>query len=187
MVSRKALSAFLLFLCVATLAAAKYESSFNPDYNLSELRTFDFQKQTRTAGEAFGRLPLAEARIRSALEQALEKKGYERLENGEPDFLVAFNALLQHQRTTTTSSYGLGGWGNEWGTVWDDDRTEDYEEGTLIVDIVDNEGDQDALVWRGRARARVQLYSQHRQEGVKAARKLIDRFVKDVKKQKKQQ
>lgn len=87
-------------------------------------------------------------RIRFAVDRVLLSKGYTMAGSAAPDFLVGYHATVQSKTNVTTVNdrYGPGygaGWGH--GSV----QVYEYDEGLLILDIVDPVGKK--LLWRGSA------------------------------------
>jgi hypothetical protein len=92
--------------------------------------------------------PILEAKVRQAVDRDLSVKGYRRADSGTPDFLVGWHASTQTKADVQTvdAYYGLG-----WGFVVPQTYVREYQQGTLIIDIVD--GATRTLVWRGSAQA----------------------------------
>ena len=136
----------LLFCAVLLLAATVFsmqvESTREPGFDFSKLKTFDFQEIERPPGDVLREDKEADERIRKAIEKHLKKNGFERVTIGEPDFRVAYYASVLDWG-------GTGQWygsSQNWkGTM---DRTiETLAEGTLIIDLVDHASNE--IVWRG--------------------------------------
>lgn len=90
------------------------------------------------------------SRIRSAVERQLAAKGYEKRSSGTPDFLVGYHASLEKKTSVRmlNDHYRYGpGWG--WRYRGPQTYVYDYDEGTLILDIVDPKTRK--LLWRGSA------------------------------------
>jgi len=103
---------------------------------------------------------LVNARIRRAVEQSLAARGYAKTSTGEGDFGIGYHGFIQGKVDVRTIDryYGYGpGWGRYGayypGPVATETYVDQYDEATLIVDIVDNSSRQ--LVWRGSTSARV--------------------------------
>jgi len=96
--------------------------------------------------------PLFEPRIKDAVDQALQSKGWQLAPDGG-DVTVSAVAILKHQKEYSTFYDGLGGgwrW-HGWGTGWATTNVEEVPVGTLIVDLYDTSGK--GLIWRGVARS----------------------------------
>jgi len=93
-------------------------------------------------------------RITMATEHALQKKGMERALTGAPDFLVGWHGAIDSklQYTTVNTYYGYG-WGYWGGMGTTQTYATEYNQGSLIIDIVDAKTNE--LVWRGVAQAEV--------------------------------
>jgi len=130
-------TALLIFVSCSSITV-------NQDYNTQ----FDFSKWKN-----FGFIPIPESagidqinatRLGDAVKKQLEAKGYKLQEPA--DFGVAFQ--FGKQQVTDVQSYGYGyGWGGGyWGPGGGVDVTQ-YEQGTLIIDLVDMKDNK--LEWRG--------------------------------------
>ncbi|MFK0571003.1 DUF4136 domain-containing protein [Endozoicomonas sp.] len=100
---------------------------------------------------------LMDKRVHSAVDGVLESQGFQRIDSEKEavDFLVNYIASQKTRReerqVTTSFGYGFSPWGLGVST---DSRVQEYEEGSLIIDIIDPETKN--VVWRGRSRARIQ-------------------------------
>ena len=146
-----ALAALSLFV-TACGGGAEFSSDWDPGADMSGYRTYTWARRT-DAGRENARVynAVTETRVKSAVNKALEAKGYERVvAAANPDFLVAWHGAIDGRvaYTTVNSYYGYGwGWYGGYGTS--STRAQGWEEGTLVVDIVDTRLNQ--LVWRGTA------------------------------------
>ncbi len=103
---------------------------------------------------------LLDARIRSAVDAQLQKKGFLR-DIGSPDFLVAYHIAIDERLSVTylNELYGYGpGWGNprylrSYGRPGREATVSEYQVGTLILDVV--QAQDRRLIWRGSASAEV--------------------------------
>jgi hypothetical protein len=133
------------FLPLALLAACSSVSTnydYDMSYDFSKLRTYRWADIPSKSDAD----PLVVQRVGAAVESQLKAKGYAQAE-GTPDFLVATYVGRRTRIQVTDWGYGYGPWGGWYGGGGLD--VYEYEEGTLIVDIVDNRTRK--LVWRGTA------------------------------------
>jgi hypothetical protein len=96
--------------------------------------------------------PLYEPRIKDAVDQALQSKGWRLVPDGG-DVMVSAVAILKHQKEYTTFYDGFGGgwrW-HGWGPGWATTDVEEVPVGSLVVDLYDTAGK--GLIWRGVARS----------------------------------
>jgi hypothetical protein len=136
-----------LLAAVAALACStlKVSDDYDPAIDFAKYHTYAWLAEAPTpTGSPRLDSPLLHDRIRKAIDQSLEAKGYQRTEH--PDFLVRFD--LTSQRKLDVSTYNSGfyrGYGY-WVSI-PQTEVREYEEGSLIVDILDEP--QKKVVWRG--------------------------------------
>ncbi|MGU3376040.1 DUF4136 domain-containing protein [Chryseobacterium sp. M5A1_1a] len=87
-------------------------------------------------------------RVLNELSRQLQSKGLQSGEN--PDLIV--NVKANHKKVTdinSSSPYGMWGWGGPfgWGVGMSRTWTSNYNEGALIVDLIDSKTNK--LVWQG--------------------------------------
>jgi len=80
--------------------------------------------------------------VQGAIEKKLTAKGYEQALTGEPDLLIHYHASV-NQRVEVYES------DSRYGYCYGDceARVVDYEQGTLVVDVVDRKTSK--VIWRG--------------------------------------
>jgi hypothetical protein len=127
-------------------------SDYDPSADFAHLRTYGWLQQPSSAPrDPRIHNDLLDSRVHSAVNDELHAKGYtEATEN--PDFRVAYHVVLREKVAATafptSYGYGLGRWPAE-----SDVRVATYEEGTLLLDVVD--GNTNELIWRGAASTRI--------------------------------
>lgn len=145
----------LLMLIVFAAASVGCSSiSVNHDYDreadFPSYKSFAWVPQQTTAvgdaKQAMQTNTLLDKRIRNAVNAELESRGMA-IDTENPDLLIAYHTGIDQKVNVTDWGYSYpryyGGWGG--GNV---DVTT-YDEGTLIVDLIDYKTKQ--LVWRGAA------------------------------------
>ena len=152
--------------------AQEIQTGYQPDSPLSELKTFRFFNQQRTAPDGLADDPVTEEQLRTLLIDNLTSIGLEPASEA-PDFFIAFYAKA-HLRTKF-KALGYSAYGPIAGLT-----PETYEVGTLIVDFVSSDGKQ--AVWRGMATKRLKAENLDR-DLRKICQKLIQQFQRDAKKQ----
>ena len=80
--------------------------------------------------------------VMGAIEKKLAEKGYEQAVSGEPDLLIHYHASVNQKLDVYTVD-------NSYGYCYGDCQPQisDYEEGTLIIDVVDTRTSK--VIWRG--------------------------------------
>ena len=151
----------ILWLIPAVLLAAcsgiQVASDYDPNADFSALHTYAWLSRPQSEpGAADPEAPFVNQRIVAALERELAAKGYEKIEQGQPDFYVGYHVAVEQKMTTqmmdTSYGYPTGpGWYYRPTPYTSRSYTYEYEEGTLAVDIAD--GANKVLVWRGTAQA----------------------------------
>ena len=132
------------------------------DYDLSRdfssLRTYAWQsdKQPET-GDIRVDNSLLDTRFRSAIDDALAKKGFQKKTQGKPDFYVAYtyqiDSKVESSNVTFGFGFGSGGGGAYTGMgVNSGGRVSEYDEGLLVIDLMDVATAD--LLWRGTGTAR---------------------------------
>jgi len=145
----------LLFAGGSTLLTAGCSSfSTSADYDtttdFSKYRTWTWFEGPKPGGALDG---LTEKRIRTSLEAELPARGLTKAGDGA-DLLVTYHVSV-HQKiavTPTTMTYGYG-WGRGYAGVAYGNEVRVYDEGTLLLDLLD--GKTKTLIWRGTARGTV--------------------------------
>jgi hypothetical protein len=137
------LSTILLVGCAPI--STNFDYDVNWDYDL--LKTY--QLLTPPADSAIN--SLSRDRVTNAINSELIARGYTK-DDASPDFLVAYHGGSQDKIEVSDWGYTYAGRGSYYG--YGGRRTAvdvyQYQEGSLIIDIVDTETHK--LIWRGTAR-----------------------------------
>jgi len=133
------------------------QSDFDPSANFTSLHTYAwFAAEQPKSGDVRVDNPLLDTRVRAAVENALNSRGYIE-SDANPDFYLIYHAAVSKEievTTTRTAVYPPGwyGWHHVAPPVWVERQVPyTYDKGTLIVDIVDAKDQK--LVWRGSIQA----------------------------------
>lgn len=151
-------------------------SSYDKDYPLSKLKTYDYKVEERDKADPLATDTLMDQQIKDALEDALRANHYHQASAGAPDFLVSYHVTTKD--VTGGRRAPLRGAPGPRGNI----QVENYVQGTLVVDFIDPETKK--LVWRGVAAGivgRETVDFKVAEEKIKAAgRLLLDQFRKDL-------
>ena len=166
--------AAVLGLAVSGCAGFQVTQDYDPAADFSGYRSW-YWLPPSVSGDPRVDNDLVHARIRRAVESSLSARGFRKTSTGEGDFGVGYHVLIEGKTDVRTidNYYGYGpGWGRYGGRVggvYSETYVDQYEEGTLILDVVDT-GSM-SLAWRGSTSARVQenLDPQARAERVQKA------------------
>ncbi len=176
----------LTVVLVATAATAcassiKVRSDFDPQAaaQISQYQTYAWLPHPR-GGDTRVNNSIVASRIQRAVDDVFSSKGY-RKTTSNPDFRVGYHAALEGKMDVSTVNsyygYGSGRWGWGAGGVAVTQHVREYNEGTLIIDIVD--GASNELVWRGSAQGEVKADvepAKRQQRITEAVRKIFESF-----------
>ena len=183
--SSKPLLGLIIVGILSACSTMKVTSDYDPFANFSGLRTFawisDIQEKT---GDPQIDEPILDTHIREAVEIQLELQGFEKRTVDPPNFLIGYHTAIDRKIEVRTinkvySDFPGLGWDNfdNRFNIHGEENTEtkvfEFDEGTLILDVVDPETKQ--LIWRGSAKAEIKYADnpEKRMERIKEAIRLI--------------
>jgi hypothetical protein len=153
----RAIIAIVAALSSLSGCASRSRYDYDREIAFSYYRTFDWiappvrasEEEINSSPEGpFARNSLLDKRIRAAVNEHLEARGYRYEEGGEPDFRLNYHVTFKDKLVGSGSDFGYAGRYRRGafssGFNW---SVRQYQEGTIIIDIVDRAKDQ--LVWRG--------------------------------------
>ena len=161
----------IALLGLAGCSSFRVTTDFDPQANFEPLRNYAWLENVRKPSDD-PRLhnSLVDSRVRAAVDRELATKGYAKTPASSADFLVTYYLGLETKIDVHTihSGYGYGYRGYH-GRVGSETVVDQYEEGSLLLDILDPRGTE--LLWRGTASARVRKSStpEKREERINAA------------------
>ena len=165
-----------LMLLAHFASAQSVKSSYDKDYHLSGLRTYDYQAEERDKADPLATDTLADQKIKDALEDALQAHFHRQAAGVRPDFWVAYHITTKD--VTEGRRRPLRGPLGPRGNL----QVGNYVQGTLVVDFIDVETKK--LAWRGVASGivgRDTVDFDFAEEAIKAATKLLlEQFRKDL-------
>ena len=152
---KTALPILFLVPLIGACVSLKVSQDYDPSTDFGSLRTWAWMPgpQPKT-GDLRADSPLIDARVRTAIDSTLTARGYVSAAEAMPDFLVGYHLSLEQKLDVRTvdSYYGYGRY-NRWGGVGAQTYVNEYDEGTIIIDIADARAQQ--LIWRGWGSRRV--------------------------------
>lgn len=163
------------------------QSDYDPAARFDGLQTYDWVK-TEGKPAADPRLsdPLLDKRIRDLVETQLAAQGYRPSSTGTPDFMVGYHVALEKKLAVSTMNdyYGYrAGWGWSYGAgtgrMMPESYVYEYEQGSLIIDIVNPKTRE--LMWRGSAQAEVNQ-KKRAEQLAEAVQRILQRFPPQQKK-----
>src|SRR5437867_7654972 len=156
-------SILAMLVCGCSTMVVNSYSSGTADF--SKLKTYAWMLGPQGTGAApwLGQNPDLDRVVHEIIDEALAKRGYVKSTTGNPDFLVSYHATLNKKVSVETldqasgykSSYLLERGGSRLAPMEDRESigreyVDTFDEGTLIIDLVDPKSNQ--LIWRGTAK-----------------------------------
>jgi len=134
-----------ILLVFAACSSTTVRFDYERDMDFSKFKTFDFIP----VPEALLKNPLVIKRIGTAIIKEMEAKGLTHDEDA--DLLIAIHTETKDKINVSSYGYSYAPYYRYgyWGGGYSGTTVSQYEEGTLIIDFVDNA--EDELVWRGEA------------------------------------
>lgn len=124
-------------------------SDHDPDYQIGNFSTFNWggKESIEVDRNLLYYSQLNDKRIKAAVSHELSDRGYQ-LSKNDPNMLLHYHIIVSDQSVITPDPYGYF-YGPYWLHIHANVCT--YEEGTLIIDIMDPKTNN--LIWRGWATA----------------------------------
>ena len=153
---------------LAACSGISVNQDFVPGIDFQAYQTYAWMPNQ---GETSGSNPMANQRIRSAIEGQLREDGFREITSGEPDFYVGYHLILDEEVDYTTyNDYWGAGWSYRgfYGPGMTTSRTTAvrYTVGTLVIDFFDAE--ERSLAWRGTAEGQIHETSNPRERQARA-------------------
>ncbi|HEY9004894.1 DUF4136 domain-containing protein [Ohtaekwangia sp.] len=159
---------FAALMLLSAAAMAQVHVDFDKHIDFKKYKTFKFEsgKVIRKLGVTDTDNRFMDANVKEAVTRDLEAKGLTPSDT-HPDLIITYLAGAREKQEVQNyisnpgffypyyRFYGLGGW---WGPQWNNFWVSRYEEGTLIIDILDARTDQ--LVWRSYAVAQINNFNE---------------------------
>ncbi|MEN7973085.1 MAG: DUF4136 domain-containing protein [Verrucomicrobiota bacterium] len=143
----------LLLVVFAGVFAGCSSISVRRDYDTSAdfsgLKKFAWQyaEQPETGDPRIDN-DLIDARIRRAVDETLEAKGFQSSDAANADFLVVYFVEYKRRLNSGSISFGLGGGrAGRHGGVGYDTGVSEYDQASLTIDMIDPVGKK--MIWRG--------------------------------------
>ena len=168
----------LAFLVVATAGCTQFaiETQRGTDADFARYRTFAWMRiaDAPPQDQDMGTRGLND-RVYSAIEGALQRKGYAPAEHDAADLLLTFRILKQDGYDDEHVPYAAQ-WRRGAYVAAMHATPDSWERGTLIVDVVDR--NRNALVWRGAASARLLPHTSY-ETSVERAQAAVAKIFED--------
>lgn len=148
-----------LIFMMTGCSSISVNTDFDPTADFAKYKTYSW------APYADGQVPgPSDKRLMTAVDTEMQAKGYELVEE-QADMILQYQAGVQDKIYVDSMRYGYG-----WGTT----DVYQYEQGTLILNVIDHERKE--IVWVGTAKAAVDSSSPNPEKLNSAVQMLLDRF-----------
>jgi hypothetical protein len=157
--------ALILIACAATgCAGAQVKTDADKDADFSRYRSYTLQRGRVLSDQSAPDVsanPLLEERIQKAIARELARKGLQPTDPSRADLIATYTASAQTRKELETVAPAVPGFEPYdewyWGPGYEDVWIDEYQEGTLVIDLID--ADTRKLVWRAIARAKSEQFS----------------------------
>ncbi len=153
----------ILFLTLYGCSSIQVSTDFDPEADFSAIHTYSW-KTANVSGDALANNPLLYKRIVKSIDGYLQRRGYQKVDPGSADILVAIHAATKEKMRVTDWGGPRGYYRDPWYDPWWGGGAYGgrvdvsyYTEGTLVIDIVDRRRQE--LIWRGLGTSIVHKYS----------------------------
>jgi Domain of unknown function (DUF4136) len=183
------LAGALLVLGLASCTSIKTSTNYDPNsvQALDSYRTYSWLPMKQGADPRVYN-PIIQARVQQAVDRELQARGYQKVAEGQtPDFKVGWHGAVDEKVDVDFVNRFYGYAWDPWydpffgpvaygGAGLTEPVVREYEQGTLILDVVD--ADSNKLVWRGTAQARLSE-NMDAQKSQKLINKAADELLED--------
>ena len=166
------IAALTAIIFMTGCSTVQVETDYNREVDFSKYKSYRWIPHVKgTEDNPLMNDPLIEGHVKSAVNAEMATKGFTKIEEGHPDFLMAYYFTARN-RVDVTHYYGY------W---YSHPNVYQYKEGTLIIDIVDRVDKQ--LIWRGWATGVLEDRSRINDQINHSVQKLMRKYPPNAKKE----
>ncbi len=151
----------LMLFILTSCSSVTVKSDYDPSADFDQLKKFSMYDGKTIPGDELNQHPLVKQRVENNIKLELERKGFQLVEDEkDADFIVVPHAGIKDKTQITSRSgvgYGYGWYDPWWGPYGGGVDVNQYEESTLVIDIVSTKNKH--MVWRGMGTGIVKDYS----------------------------
>jgi uncharacterized protein DUF4136 len=141
-------------------SGVRVTTDYDPSADFSGVRSYAwFDERSGVQGDRADVTSLLDRRVRSAVDAELQRKGLARVDKGAAKIVVTYHLGVETKLdvNTVNTGYGYGRYGRFGGVGGTTTTVSEYQEGTLLIDMIDPSSKQ--LIWRGSGQARIRQSS----------------------------
>ena len=151
-----------LLLCLAACVACsgiRVSTDYDPEADFGSLSSYAWlEERSGVRGDREGITSLLDRRVRAAVADELQSKGLASAARGDADLLVMYHLSAERKLDVDVINSNYGAGPGRWNRVGSTQTVvREYQEGTLVIDLVDAATRE--LVWRGTGQTRLREYS----------------------------
>jgi hypothetical protein len=146
-------------LALSACSGVRVTTDFDPSADFTKVRTYAWlDEQSGVQGDRPDVTSLLDRRVRRAVDAELQRKGLAPVGQSEADVLVTYHLGVETKLDVNTinTGYGYGRYPYRGGIATQTTVTE-YQEGTLLIDVIAPKSKQ--LIWRGSGQSRLRRSS----------------------------
>ncbi len=169
----------LFFIAVSGCSTVSVNSDYDPSYNFSTIQTYGWG-QSGIIDDELARNPFLKKRIIASIDSYMQDRGYRLVEFAQADVLIVLQAVVKEKMRVTDWGGPHGYYRDPWYDPWWGGSAYGsrvdvsyYQEGTLIIDIVDTSAR--SLIWRGLGTGIVGQYTSREKQQT-----AIDKYVREI-------
>jgi hypothetical protein len=154
------LIATAMVLMLASCSSVTVKSDYDPGVDFSQFKNFALYSGKMIPGDELHLHPLIKKRVEANLIEELQRKGFKLVDEKDADFIVVSHAGVKDKTQVTNwggAGYGYGWYDPWWGPYGSRVDVNQYEESTLVIDMVSTKNKQ--MAWRGMGTGIVKEYS----------------------------
>lgn len=139
--------AIVTIMAMTACSPISVKTDYDRSIDFSDFKTYRWASaEEMNPDDVLAKNPLTQRRIKSSVDKVLSERGFVKQDSGAVDFVVMIHAGVQEKVQVT--DWGYRGWYDPWwGPYGGRVDVSYYDEGTLVVDIVDMP--EKELAWRG--------------------------------------
>jgi len=172
--------ALALALALSACSSVQVKTDWDPEADFAGLHTWAWQKETPSpTGNPRLDDPLVHKRIQAAILAALARRGYTKVDQGRPDFEVAYHVAIEQRLDAQTIYTGYGPYRGG-GMAGAHTVVDSYDLGTLMIDFISPV--TNSVIWRGTAQSRLQdlkTPAEREQRVQEVVDEVLDKFPPD--------
>lgn len=150
----------LLLISLVGCSSVTVKSDYDPEYDFGKFKTYRWADASEiNPNDELAKNPLILKRVQAAIDKELAAKGFELADSKEVDVVLLTHAGVKErtQIHQTGGGHYRGWYDPYWGPYGGTTTVSQYEEGTLVIDIISWENKE--LAWRGMGTSILNDYS----------------------------